>query len=251
MRVAARDRTETQPARLTIALTNAQSIHRRALAFYRLSRALGSDLVPAVVLRPIGVGELAALLQDRREAVDLIRTRAAIQNDGTVDAVLRPRLPAGGREVSLDGYEAVTWGRWAASAAPVAGEDRALLRAYIETLVLDYLSGNVLRRGVWLDAGGVLRLIESPLAFPLHTDAGALDRTLRQLREVARFPRGLGAALRKLDRAGARAVFCPGEFETWLLPPRSLVELDERRAGLLTLIEARVMERGVDSVLSL
>jgi hypothetical protein len=111
-------------------------------------------------------------------------------------------------------------------------------------LALDYLSANVLRRTALVDdVHGALLLVDNAEAFPLHVDPGALHRILAMLRGCARFPRGIRDALARLDRAASTAAFAPGDFATWLLSPRSLVGLDERRAGLLTLIEAKIAER--------
>ncbi len=82
-------------------------------------------------------------------------------------------------------------------------------------------------------------------------DRPTLDHLLRRLRALARFPRGLRDALVRFDRGRAAATFTAGGFEAWLLAPRTVVELDERRAALLTLVEARIAERGAAAVLSL
>ncbi len=245
-----------QPVRVSLALTSAPRTHRRAVAYFRLASALGSDLVPPVVERRLGVGEVGALLAAQPAALELVRARAAVQNDGTVDAAVavttRSGTPAG-REVLLDGsILPLTWAEQARSPAPLPGEDAGVLRGYVEMLVLDYLAGHLARRSVWVDADAhTLVLPDNTAAFPLHPDGGGLDRILRELRVVARFPRGLRERLAAFDRAKAAAVLAPAGFETWLLPPRTLIELDERRTGLLTLIEARVAEQGEAAVLCL
>jgi hypothetical protein len=237
-------------ARLEVALAADPVAYRRPLAAARLARALGLRVVPAAALRRVNAGELSALLAavpGSRPVLD----QARVQNDGTVDALLALRAegplqaidPASGREVAA-------WDRWARSADPAPGEDPALLRDYVEMLALDYLAADVARRGAWL-AGRRLVLTENAGAFPPRIDGPSLDRLLRRLAAVARFPRGLRDALERFDRARAEAVLAAGGFEERLLSPRALVELDERRAGLLTLIEARVGQRGAASVLSL
>ena len=94
-------------------------------------------------------------------------------------------------------------------------------------------------------------MADNGTAFPPHPDAPTLDHMLGSLRAVARFPRELRTALAGLDRRRAAAAFAGGGFGTWLLSPRTLVDLDERRAALLTLVEARIAERGADVVLAL
>jgi hypothetical protein len=250
-------------AQLALAVTAEPLAYRRPLAFYCLARALGARVVPAAVLRHLGTGELAAAAGEAVEARAAIK-EARILNDGTVDALLAaqapphagsPWAPLAARVVDPEhGREPVTWDVWAASAQPAPGEDSALLRDYVEMLVLDYLAANVSRRGALLAggaSGSALVLADNLSAFPFRSDASVLDRMLRRLRSVARFPRGLRDALLALDRDRAAALFAAGGFESWLLAPRVRVELDERRATLLTLIEARVAAHGADAVLTL
>src|SRR5262249_34378561 len=183
-----------------------------------------------------------------------------VQNDGTVDVLLATRSSAsagspweGARGSPIDvveGREAARWERWAEAAAPVPGEDGALLRDYVGMLVLDYLAANVGRRTV-MRAGSALVLVDNGSAFPPRTDQATLDRMLRRLRTMARVPRRLREALVRFDRERAAATFNEGGFERWLLAPRTVVEIDERRAALLTLVEARIAERGAAAVLAL
>lgn len=228
------------------------------LAFSRLARALGAGVVPITVHRMLTFDELGAALDHDPDARPLMR-ELAVQNDGTVDVLLATRagssarspwgLPGAPVDVTA-GREVATWDRWASAPAPAPDEDSALLRDYVEMLVLDYLAANVARREA-LRVDHALVLADNGSAFPPHANRPTLDRMLRRLRGVARFPRGLRVALGGFDRARAAAAFAQGGFATWLLSPRTLVELDERRAALLTLIEARVAERGAEAVLTL
>ena len=76
---------------------------------------------------------------------------------------------------------------------------------------------------------------------------------------MARFPRSLRDALVRLGPSEAAATLAPGAtatpipegFEGWLVPPRVLVDLEERRATLITLIQAEIDARGEAAVLSL
>jgi hypothetical protein len=239
------------PALMLLAPRAAQSSHRRALAYARLAGALGFDVAAPVRWRRVGVGELGALTPTASHAV-LERT-VAIQNDGTVDALMEAAPPAGARRLAIDGApEARAWQGWAASPTPVAGEERTSLRGWVELLILDWLAGNAARRAVWLDTrSGHLVAHENAAGFPQRYDARATDPALARLREVVRFPTGLHAALRLLDRQAAVALFNRGDFEGWLLSPRSLVALDERRLTLLSLLEARFAEHGRPVVESL
>jgi len=234
----------------------APTAYRAPLSFYRLAKALGMDVVPVTVVRAVPLAELGAAEGDARAILGELR----VQNDGTVDVLLATRSSASAGSpweappgTSFDPREpqaTETWERWAASAAPAPGEDGALLRSYVEMLVLDYLSANV-ARGAALRSGSALVLADNASAFPPRADRPTLDKMLRRLRAVARFPRGLRDALARFDRERAAATFNEGGFEGWLLSPRTVVELDERRAALLTLIEARIAERGAGAVLAL
>jgi hypothetical protein len=246
-----------RPVLLSMALSADPIAYRRPLAFYRLARGLGARVVPTTVLRHVPVGDLAGVMEDSAEQKAILRD-ARVLNDGTVDVLLMsPASPAtsGTPFDPEQAREARTWERWATSPAAVPGEDSGLLRDYVEMLVLDYLSANDARRQAHLHAGAGERaaivLADNASAFPPHPEPHVLDRMLRRLRGVARFPRGMRDALLRFDRERAAAAFADGGFETWLLAPRVRVELDERRAALLTLLEARIGERGAEAVLCL
>ena len=248
-------------ATLSLSLASAPTAYRRPLAYARLAEALGMHVAPIAVERHLGAGEIAALLEaQRRESAALLGGRLRVLNDGTVTALLVAPgagsawdLAAASRVDARGSHEVRTWERWAASPEPAGDERPRLTRDFVEMLVLDYLSANALRRTVLLDRGqGALLLDDNREAFPQSAEQLAVDRLLRRLRPVARFPRGLAAALAAFDRERARAALAPaGSFDEWLVSPRTLIELDERRAGLLSLILARAAERGEAAVLSL
>ncbi|WP_437306292.1 hypothetical protein [Sorangium sp. So ce388] len=234
---------------------------RRPIAFYRLARALGAHVVPAAAVRRIGIGELASLIGREPAARKLLR-RLAVMNDGTVDAlVLAPAPgPPGPRWIAPrrqsirfdDAPELDVWARWARSPSPARGERAPILRDYLEVLALDYLAGNGLRKEIVIDVGaGALSVEANASAFPLHVKAHELDRQLDRLVEAARFPRALRDALARFGPGEAAAALRPGGIEEELVPPRALVELEERRQALLSLIEAKIADRGEDAVLSL
>lgn len=236
--------------------------YRRALAFHRLARALGARVVPEAALRHVGLAELAAAAEGSAGAAASLRD-ARVLNDGTVDVLVTARGTAragspweapDARPVDLDhSREGATWEVWARSPEPAQGEDRGLLRDYVEALVLDYLAAAVARRTVLVTAGEPRAIVldDNASAFPPRPEAPVLDRMLRRLRGIERFPRGMREALAALDRDRAAALFAEGGFETWILSPRVRVELEERRATLLTLVEARVAVRGAEAVLCL
>jgi hypothetical protein len=245
--------THTVPARLTLALADDPQALRRPLAFYRLARAIGAHGVPVSVLRREGAGSIADLLDGQAELLLALKPRLAVQNDGTVDVLLTTVGPIkapwsasasapNARPIAVNGSaEIEALARAASSAVPLPGERPELVRDFVEMLALDYLSANVLRRTALLDVeGGSLVLDDNATAFPLHVDPGAEIRLLHRLRSSARFPKNLRSALEALDRARAAATLAPGSFEAWLVSPRSLIALDERRVSLLSLLEAKI-----------
>jgi hypothetical protein len=248
-------------ATLTLALASAPTAYRRPLAYARLAAALGMHVVPAAVERHLGAGEIAALLEPYPGLAALLATRLRVLNDGTVTALLSAPAPGSRGEIASavrvearESFEVRTWARWAASPAPAADERPLLTRDFVEMLALDYLAANVTRRTLLRDRDrgrDALVLDDNREAFPQGADRLAVDRLLQRLRPVARFPRGLRDALVAFDQERARQALTPGAFEGWLVSPRALIELDERRAGLLSLVEARIAERGEAAVLSL
>ena len=98
------------------------------------------------------------------------------------------------------------------------------------------------RAGARRQPRGVSR--SQPSATPSISSCGGSARSRASLEASARRSPAF-------DRSRARAALAPGTFDEWLVSPRALIELDERRAGLLSLIDARVAERGEAAVLSL
>jgi len=222
-------------------------------------------VVPATVVRSVSTEELGAAFADEPDVQAYLTAHAAMQNDGTVAAVVM--APSSGdessawkelsrREMELEEMvEARAWAASATSVEPLPNENKTLVRDYVEALVLDYLSGNVMRRSVLFDeTTSTLLLADNDGAFPwksAYNVSRGEARLLDRLKPILRFPRTLRDALLRFDRTRMGEIFTAGAFESWLLPPRTLVILDERRATLLTLIQARVDAYGEQAVLSL
>jgi hypothetical protein len=242
---------------IALALVADPNAYRRPLAFARLARAMGARVVPRAALRHVSAGDLAAAAGDAGASV--VR-EARVLNDGTVDVLVTARStphagsawedPVGKVIDPTDAREMALWDRWASSPTPAQGEDAGLLRDYVEMIALDYLAADDARRSAVVTPRAIV-LVDNASAFPPHPDARMLDRLLRRLRAAERFPRGFYAALHAFDKARAEATFASGSFETWILTPRARVELDERRAALLTLLSAKIAARGEGAVLSL
>jgi hypothetical protein len=78
-----------------------------------------------------------------------------------------------------------------------------------------------------------------------------VDWLFEPVRPLLRFPRGLGDALRRLDRSSAQALLQGRDFEQWLVGPRDITDLLERKATLQSLLEARVASAGSEATFSL
>lgn len=242
--------------RLELAPVEAPRPYRGAIAFYRLSQALKLPLVPAAVERSIEAGRFTEVLQLEGEPSPSLRVLA----DGTLDAAVfargveatgHHRLGTGRRIDMKASVEVGIWSRWGASLTPAPDEDARLLRAFVGALVLDYLAGNVLRTSVWLDEDAhTLVLDDNVTALPPHPEADAVRRALERVRALRRFPRELPSALEALDERRIRQLMAPGAFDTWLITPRTRLELLERVRTLSSLISARV-ERDGDAATSL
>lgn len=254
---------ESRTARAWPALVDAPNAHKRPLAFYRLARALGIETVPVTIKRAFHLGELPELSEPGAAGPGPFGDRLAILNDGTVDVLLAtPGIPADpwrspeGTEIAVaggaGGAGTEAHQKWAMSPVPLPGEQTPLLRSYIEMLALDFLAANVLRKSALLSSReGLLLLMDNRAAFPDGVDPRALDPLLSSLAACARFPRRLHARLQELTPSAVRALLLPGPFEQWLISPRNAVLLDERRASLLSLIEAKIQQAGEAAVLSL
>lgn len=249
---------------LALALDQHPMALQKPLAVARLAWAIGLHVVPATIVRQVSTGEIGAAVANANDANMLayLSAHAAIQNDGTIDALVS--APSCGdastawktisrRDVDFDkAPEPRSWAQAVATLESSPHENKTLLRDYVEVLVLDYLTENGTHRGVLVDdATSTMMVSGLEGAFPSKHFPHIENRLLDALKPVLRFPRGLREALTRFDRARAWEVFMPGTFDTWILSPRTLMLIDERRLSLLTLLEARIGEYGEQAVLSL
>ena len=219
--------------------------YKPRLAFYRVATALGSSLVPRAEVYQVRLGEvLHALLHDPPGLAHL-RAGVTVNNDGTVVVLLTSPIE-GGHSVDITASaEAAGWRSFAEGRERVPPEREKLVLAYVEALVLDFLTANVGRRLVTVDATKTtLFLTENGGAFNERADPRALDAILAQLKRVNRFPERLITRLRLFDRNEADRVLRAGTFTSWLVATRPLSEMMERRRAIVSLVDARVAELG-------
>jgi hypothetical protein len=225
--------------------------YRKYLAYYRLSEALGSRLVPRTSVFSVRLARLLDALRGDPEGLSLLREDVAILNDGTVTVMVSEEV-TGAREIDSSGPEAKAWRAWAEGRAGVPADRLAQVAAYVEALVLDYLAANT-RRSVALIDGvrGDLHFTENGGAFGEHPDPPGLDAILTELKRVTRFPRGFSQRLRAFDKGRAERALHAGPFASWLVATRPIAEMLERCEAVVSLMGARIAEMGEGEALAL
>jgi hypothetical protein len=220
-------------------------VYKPRLAFYRVATALGSSLVPRTEVYQPKLGDILRALAHDAHGTELLRSGVTVNNDGTVTLLLSEPV-SGGHTVDITGGAEVTsWRNWAEGREPLASERQKLMLAYVEALVLDFVTGTVGRRLATVDSSKTtLFLTENGGAFNERADPRGLDNILAQLRRVNRFPRRLIDRLRAFDRAEADRTLREGPFSSWLVATRPLSEMMERRRAIVSLVDARMAERG-------
>jgi hypothetical protein len=224
---------------------------RGAVAYHRLARALGLDSVSPSAGRRVPLYTLSQWPGADPPTSEALRQKALVANDGTVRVLLQQRCA--GRAVNAhDSPEVKRWAELASSTASLDPASASLVRGYVEMVVLDYLAGNVARRTLELDeTANRICLLDQQDAFPGFLAPKAWDVLLARVRPIVRFPRALGPALERFDRSRAEAELRPGRFDDWLVGPRDIADLLDRRAALLTLVQARAEQYGADVAASL
>jgi hypothetical protein len=217
--------------------------YRKHLAFYRLSEALGSKLVPRTALFALRLPRVLDALRGDPEGLSLLRDDLAVLNDGTVTVMVSEPV-AGAREIDGVGAETKAWRAWAEGRGSVPGERVGQVGCYVEALVLDYLASDTRRNAAVVDERGDLRLTENGGAFGEHPDPQGLDAILTELKRVTRFPRAFVQRLRAFDQARAERALHAGPFLSWLVASRPIAEMLERRESVVSLVSARVAELG-------
>jgi hypothetical protein len=226
-------------------------VYKPRLAFYRVATALGSSLVPRAEVYQIRLGEVLRALSRDPHGASLLRSGVTVNNDGTVTVLISEPVP-GGHDVDIvSGAEAKSWRSLAEGREPVPPDKQKLVLAYVEALVLDFVTATVGRRVVAVDSSkSTLYLTDNGGAFNERADPRALDGILAQLKRVSRFPKRLIDRLRAFDRAEADRTLRAGAFTSWLVATRPLSEMMERRRAIVSLVDARVAELGEPALVS-
>jgi hypothetical protein len=220
-------------------------VYKPRLAFYRVATALGSSLVPRSEMYQVRLAEVLHALARDPHGMTFLRNGVTVNNDGTVTVLITEPIASGHEVDIVSGPDAAAWRSWAEGRATVPPERQGLVLAYVEALVLDFVTANVGRRLVTLDATkSSFYLRENGGAFNERADPRALDNILTQLKRVNRFPKRIIDRLRAFDRAEADRTLRAGPFTSWLVATRPLSEMMERRRAVVSLIDARMAELG-------
>jgi hypothetical protein len=224
-------------------------VYKPRLAFYRVATALGSSLVPRTQVYQVRLGEVLRALSRDPAGLTHLRSGVTVNNDGTVTVLISEPL-SGGHDVDIQsGNEVKAWRSWSEGREPVPSERQKLVLAYVEALVLDFVTGTVGRRLVTVDPSkSTLFLTENGDAFNERADPRGLESILAQLKRVNRFPHRLIDRLRAFDPAEADRTLRAGPFTSWLVATRPLSEMMERRRAIVSLVDARIAELGEASL---
>jgi hypothetical protein len=226
---------------------------RHEVAFFRLARLLGVEVVPVSVVRRIPLAPLEGhLRRGTPTAADAFVEAAHRDGTGLVEGAVIEWMSDLGPS-PFDGTRGVA--RLSALLAldgPAPAEEPLAARA-AAMVVLDYLAGNWDRfsgGNLFTDAEGRLVLIDNNAAFDSWS-AGQRRRMEDLLAVTFRFPSALTERVRRLDPATLAAVMSdPGSGSRPLVTAREVDRLFERRTALLEHIDGLAARHGAERILA-
>lgn len=229
---------------------NPQSVPRKEVAAYRISRLLGLHLIPPATMRTLSkeevLGKLApesAFMRPRVEA-------ETVFENGAVSGVLSYWIPTI-INMGLDSKEGVErWTEWLTVGNPIPPDKMLVAAQLSDLLIFDLVQNNSDR---W--SGG--NLMGSPdgkalyymdNAFGFQTDAEGHQRCRSYLQRAQKFSRRLVAALRRLDQASLKKALSEEQGPP-LLTDEEISALLSRRDHALRHVDRLQKEHGEDQVL--
>ncbi len=233
--------------------------YRAEIGAYRVARLLGLDNVPPAISRSILVSTLRDKLSpDAKANADAFiaaMVPEGLDKDQTVPGVVTYWIPQL-RELGLDSTRRMErWTRHLQQGGSIHDEELAWHRDIANTLLFDYLIGNIDRwsggnvRGT--PKGDRIYIRDHDLAFPEVFRAPRNGDLLAQLGRTQKFSRGVVRRLAAMTEASLRAELA--------LDPRSAVEpilsdaqiagVLDRRDAILSYVKALVDQYGEDKVL--
>jgi len=215
--------------------TNLQSIPRREIAAYRVSRLLGLEAVSPAVGRRFKLSELLEKLDaGSRDMAARIATEAVVDAEGMVTGELSWWIPvitdAVIEGVRIDAPEGVTaWRLYLAAGAAEPYSGRHLLPQISNMVVFDYLINNPDRfsgsNAKSAPDGRTLFFMDNTLSFGPLLEGSTKVRIY--LEKVQKFSRALARRVRALDEAALR------EAMTRDTGPYPRLLSDEEIAGIM------------------
>jgi hypothetical protein len=192
--------------------TNLQSIPRREIAAYRVSRLLGLESVSPAVGRGFKLSELIEKLDaGSRDTAARIASEAVVDAEGMVIGELSWWIPvitdAAIDGVRIDSVEGVTaWRQYLAAGAAEPYSGRHLLPQISNMVVFDYLINNPDRfsgsNSKSSPDGRTLFFMDNTLSFGPVREGSTKVRLY--LEKVQKFSRGLARRVRALDEEAVR-----------------------------------------------
>jgi hypothetical protein len=226
------------------------------VAAYRVARCLGMDSVPPAITRELPLARIDGRLEpEAEERWPEIEARLVVSAQGIVRGAAIYWIKEL-RELDFGGQPArpIALG-WLSDGGELPEAQRALARAFSELFAFDYVIANGDRwsgGNVKGDAAGTRVWVrDHDLAFASHPP-GKQRELWKLVTQVDRFSRGFVTRLRALDRACLERELRedPAGALGELLSERQLVELLDRRAALLSHVDALIAERGEARVLA-
>jgi hypothetical protein len=238
--------------------TNLQTIPRKEVAAYRVSRLLGLSSVAPAAGRAFPLREILDHLDDGSRAV-IPRLLAEMKpdGDGKIAGGLSWWIPEI-RDATVRGYTIdsvdgmVTWKRYLQAGTDIPDEDRELVPQISTMVAFDYLISNSDR---WSGSnaksspdGAMLYFMDNALSF--GPNPSGHEKVLVYLQRVQKFSRSLYASVRQLDEKALReAVTGASGPYAQLLTEDEIAGVLYRREQLLGYIDELILEHGEAAVL--
>jgi hypothetical protein len=239
--------------------TNEQTVPRKEIAAYRLSRLLGLESVAPAVGRRLALKELVEKMDEgSRDVIPRLIEQATVDGDGMVAGELSWWIPVivdaklEGQPIdSPDGMAA--WHRYLVVGAAEPYSGRALLPQISNMIVFDYLINNSDR---WSGSntkaspdGRTLFFMDNTLSFGPVLEGSPKVRMY--LEHVQKFSRALVRRVRGLDEAAVRMAMTTecGPYDR-VLTEGEVTAVLYRKDAFLAYVDALADELGEEQVLA-
>jgi len=238
--------------------TNEQTVPRKEIAAYRISRLLGLEAVAPAVGRKFALTELIDKVDEgSRDVIPRMQEQVIVDEDGMVAGELSWWIPvivdAKLENVPIDEPDGMTaWHRYLSVGAAEPYSGRALLPQISSMVVFDYLINNSDRfSGSNTKAspdGKTLFFMDNTLSFGPVPEGSPKVRSY--LENVQKFSRALLRRVRSLDEDTVRAAMSSdtGPYER-LLSDAEVAAVMYRRDILLAYVDGLIGELGEAEVL--